>query len=1021
MEEKFSITNASAGSGKTFSLTQAVLSKLFSEEKDSYKKILALTFTNNSANEMKRRILDELNQISTNPEKSAIFQSLNIAKQYSKKYVIKKSKELLNKILHNFSFFQISTIDKFNHRLIRSFSSDLSLSYNFDLIIENDEFSEDLISNFINDLKKDSFLMNLLINYSQIKQTESKSWDITYDLKNLLEIIWDENNHEFINENTLDKNDFNSLAQNIKLATSRLISEIKSMCNNIEEEILSSNLSDESFSYKALPNFLEEVKNNNFRHIKLKSLTKRLLSNSLLKKDFLNDDGKVFMLNISAQLQNAINSVIKLKTYLNLNENLTLNFLTKNIIRYSKQYQKENNLLLISDFNSLISENISGQPTPFIYEKIGTRFNNYYIDEFQDTSKLQWNNLIPLVSHAITNEEDGSELGNLFIVGDPKQSIYGWRGANPETFNNLNNQNPFFLKPSLSKLGKNFRSFSEIINFNNNFFTHLSGKVKIDSISSNYSSLKQKTNKLKCGGYVSIKKFESTKSDYKENVLKEILSIINKKKRQKFKSSDIAILARTNPECNAISSFLMNNNIEVNSEELLALSSSKEVMLIIDIIRLFYDQNDLEAKKNILKYISIRTKRKNKFKFISKNLKLDANVFFNQVLNLDYDFYVSLDLYEAAHYITDSLRYFTKSTMQVNFLLEELYIFNNKNYSEKKSFIEYWNLKKDKLKVNLIQENNAVKVLTIHKSKGLEFPIVILPFFDFKLNKLDDKVWVSFLDKVVKGNFILSNSEYLKSFDDSVKYSLLRNEEKIISENVNVMYVALSRAILENHVLIKSTSARNYKSANDLVCSFFDDLKKSKDQNFFKFGKSIYKKDLVKKTTKRLKIIDDSLYRRNYNKINSFIKLKETNQEIIFGNLFHKIMSEIEHSFQVDITINSFYNRGLISVDDKKYFLNTINSIVKHPQLKPFFERENIIYNEREIFIPPNSTVIPDKTVILDDGSIQILDYKTGKKNDKYLSQLKKYTKTLRAAKYDVRNAFLVYVNKKIEVVEVVD
>ena len=629
-----------------------------------------------------------------------------------------------------------------------------------------------------------------------------------------------------------------------------MISEIKSVCNNVEEEIISSKLSDESFSYRALPNFLEEVKNNNFRHIKLKTLTKRLLSNSLLKKDFLNDDGKAFMLNVSVKLENAINSIYKLKTYLNLNENLTLNFLTKNIIRYSKQYQKENNLLLISDFNSLISENISGQPAPFIYEKIGTRFNNYYIDEFQDTSKLQWNNLIPLVSHAITNEEDGSELGNLFIVGDPKQSIYGWRGANPETFNNLNNQNPFFLKPTLSKLGKNFRSFGEIINFNNNFFTHLSGKVKIDSISNNYSSLKQKTNKLKSGGYVAIKKFEGTKSDYKENVLKEILSIINKKKRQKFKLSDIAILARTNPECNTISSFLMNNNIEVNSEELLALSSSKEVMFIIDIIRMFYNQNDLEAKKNILKYISIKTKRKNKFKFISNNLKLDANVFFNEVLNLDYDFYVSLDLYEATHYVTDSLRYFTKSTMQVNFLLEELYIFNNKNYSDKKSFIEYWNLKKDKLKVNLIQENNAVKVLTIHKSKGLEFPVVILPFFDFKLNKLDDKVWVSFSDKDVKGNFILNNSEYLKFFDDSMKHSLLRNEEKIISENVNVMYVALSRAILENHVLIKSTSVRDYKSANDLLCSFFDDLKNSKDQNFFKFGKSIYKKDLVKKQLK---------------------------------------------------------------------------------------------------------------------------------------------------------------------------
>ena len=140
------------------------------------------------------------------------------------------------------------------------------------------------------------------------------------------------------------------------------------------------------------------------------------------------------------------------KTYVNLYGNLNLNYLIYNIVEYATKFQRENNLLLISDFNSLITENISGQPAPFIYEKIGTKFSNYFIDEFQDTSDLQWNNLVPLTSHSVMNEELNDDGGNLFIVGDPKQSVYRWRGANPETFTNLQKSNPFFIKPKICLL-----------------------------------------------------------------------------------------------------------------------------------------------------------------------------------------------------------------------------------------------------------------------------------------------------------------------------------------------------------------------------------------------------------------------------------------------------------------------------------------------------------------------------------------------------------------------------------------
>ena len=216
MTEKFQIINASAGSGKTFSLATNVIIKLLTADEDSYKKVLALTFTNNSANDMKRRILTELKQISIDPDKSLVFKSSNLSKLLALNIAKGKAKRVLNKILHNFSFFQISTIDKFNHRLIRSFSRDLALSYDFDLVIERDEFTDQLIEKFFNDLKKESFLSDLIIDYSNNKHNKNKSWDITYDIKKLLDIIWDENNYKHISTTDLDKESFKNLNRTLQ-------------------------------------------------------------------------------------------------------------------------------------------------------------------------------------------------------------------------------------------------------------------------------------------------------------------------------------------------------------------------------------------------------------------------------------------------------------------------------------------------------------------------------------------------------------------------------------------------------------------------------------------------------------------------------------------------------------------------------------------------------------------------------------------------------------------------------------
>ena len=336
MTEKFQIINASAGSGKTFSLATNIIIKLLTADEDSYKKVLALTFTNNSANEMKRRILTELKQISIDPDKSLVFKSSNLSKLLALNTVKGKAKRVLNKILHNFSFFQISTIDKFNHRLIRSFSSDLTLSYDFDLVIERDEFTDQLIEKFFDDLKKESFLSDLIIDYSNNKHNKNKSWDITYDIKKLLDIIWDENNYKHISTTHLDKESFKNLNKTLQKTLGKISKKLKGIGLKIENKI--SNIDQSSFSYNALPKLLSDIQLIDIYNVKTDQVFKRLKNNTLIKKIKINSEINELIEELNPSINDLISLINKHKAYNNLIYNLPLNYLIYNIVNYSRNF-----------------------------------------------------------------------------------------------------------------------------------------------------------------------------------------------------------------------------------------------------------------------------------------------------------------------------------------------------------------------------------------------------------------------------------------------------------------------------------------------------------------------------------------------------------------------------------------------------------------------------------------------------------------------------------------------------------
>ena len=1016
MSEKFQIINASAGSGKTFALATNVIIKILKGNEDSFKKILALTFTNNSANEMKKRILEDLKQISIDPSKSLIFRSSNLNKLFTIDSIKPKAKKVLNKILHNFSFFQVSTIDKFNHRLIRSFSSDLSLSHNFDLVIETDEFSDDLLEKFFNDLEKESFLSDLIIKYASSKHNNNKSWDIAYDIKNLLDIIWDENNYKYVGDKTMDVDSFKNLEKTLSLTLKKNRKKIEKLSLKIENQI--SGIDQSYFSYGTLPKFLHQTQSLDLKKIKTEQVLKRLENNTILKKENSTDESLKLISKIKPDIIDMILLVNRQKTYNNLNDNLYLNYLVYNIVNYSKKFQKENNLLLISDFNSLISENISDHPAPFIYEKIGTKYNNYFIDEFQDTSELQWKNLVPLASHSITNEELNDEGGNLFLVGDPKQSIYRFRGAKPETFTNLKSINPFFIKPELSSLATNYRSYSKIVDFNNKFFKSISKLIRADIIEYNYREHEQNFLDQKKGGYLSFHFIDSVEKDYDDKSSKKLLKIIKEKEKQGFNLSDIAILCRNNQQCNLVSTYLIENDIKVNSEELLALSSSNEVIFIIDFIRLLYNKNDLNAKKNILKFISLSDNNKNKYDFIFKYMSKSVDEIFDTLLSLDYLTTSKLELYLACEKLISTVEFLNQAEMQVYFLLDEIYNFCYNKKSNSESFLDYWETKKKKLKVNLIEETNAVKVLTIHKSKGLEFPIVILPYFDFKLTKPDNKIWVNFSEKKIDGNFLLNYNDSLKFFNNDFAKRMHLYNDQMTLDNINVMYVSLSRAILENHVICQEKNIDAEKTSGTLLRAYFS-TSSTKSKTFYEIGTSKLKTDFSSKKLKTLNLINTKI-NKNHKGFNNYYK-SDKRLSSSFGNIFHNIMSEIEYEHQSDYVINDYHNRGIIDNNDKKRIINYIDLIMNHDTLKMFFSKENVVYNEREIFIPPDIVIIPDKIVFKSDSEVYILDYKTGEKNKDHEKQLRSYSSALKKANYRVKGAFLVYISNKIEVLKIDD
>jgi len=1023
LKSTYEIFNASAGSGKTFTLTSRYLVKLLgSTENESYKRILALTFTNKASEEMKNRILSSLNEFSKfkNYEKpSEILKDVKNQLDISFKEICLRAKNRIDLLLHNFSFFNVSTLDSFNHGIIKAFAKELNLAKDFKLVLDNNELTENTIKELLTRVGNDKAITDSLIDFANSKILEGKSWDVSYDLKELSGILSNEN-HYFKVKKLKQKTTIEFV--HIK---KEIIQRIKKIDKVISDGVrLSKNVITKTipfvFSRNSFPNFLEKLKNKEFKKIKTESLRKLFENETLIiKKSRLDNEEAASQLikKLFIYFEEIEKNLIDRHLLNAFLDSLVPLSLLNQISLISKKIMDKNGELLISDFNKIISEEIKNQPSPYIFEKTGTRFSHYLIDEFQDTSLLQWANLIPLVSHSIESYENEVNGGSLLLVGDLKQSLYRWRGADPNIFFSLiNNQNPFTIEQQNQTLKKNYRSSDNIINFNNDFFKHVSEKLIYKENQILYeSSVKQDLNNNK-GGYVSINFIENkNKKELYDSYLINTLKVINDCRERGFSYFDQAIIVRNKNQQKLIADFLTARSIPVISAEALLISSSPKVKLLVELIRLRHAPNDLKSRGIVLKQMIPDDESVDTFEFFNKLLNQSIESFFKSLFGISFKKFLKLSVCSALVNVQRKMNW--EDNVHIQFLNDELFEFFSNNDKNEIQFLDYWENNQDKLNIVTSGSADAIQILTVHKSKGLEFPVIIFPFADSESHKsYNKKVWMPFKNNGQTTDFLIPfNNLIQKEISAGLElYNKVRKEEEL--DNINVLYVALTRAASELYIIANNPIKTSYTSHNGLLKSF---LEKSNNDNKkalqYQFGDKT-KINLTKKVSSKSEY--DILNTSKYVSYTPSYITQYSDQKINFGILFHKFMSKIEYSYQIENEQEVFKNTTALNKKSLDEIIDLAKSILSNKTLNQYFTKKYRVMCEKEIITPSGEILIPDRVLISEKKTCIIIEYKTGEKRKEHALQVGKYKNTLVDMGLNVEKSFLVYVYPIIEVIE---
>ena len=966
------VLKASAGSGKTFRLTNDYVDLL---KKSSHNQILAVTFTNKATEEMKTRIVKVLNKRAKEKDDKQAF-------------------EYLKSILHDYSHFNISTIDKFFQKIVRSMFRELGFSGLYNLVLDKTQLIEDSVDEMRMNLDQYENAYNLLLEHALGKLKEGKDWSFSGELKSLTSMLWKE---EFMNltpdELSLYK------YENVKKLFSECVTEREKILNewaelaaNAKMSFKKAGLDLKKDSNRGVLTRLEgfiDKKINFFTETQQANLS---LNGVLTKEKFKKHASDLISTGFDKDIAAFANSYsdVNLRKYFTINAVISHAIYLPVIVEIHSLIRdrlRDKNEFLLSEMNHLLAGMIGENDAPFIYEKVGTQIKNYLLDEFQDTSSMQWRNFIPLVGDSLAH---GNES---LVVGDVKQSIYRWRNSD---WNILAHKikEEFKVNCEEDSLEDNWRSLRKIVDFNNSFFEKLVNFLADEEIKSVYSDVAQKIDperKLPEGGYVNWKVWKTLekgeKVDFVEEELKAIYDDVTDVLSKGFRKKDIGILVRSKKHGVLVSKYLLDRGINVISSESLLVSSSDEVKLLIYILKVLSNKND-ELNKFIFENLKTFSKKK---QVGTSSISLDAE----EVLQAS-----NLPLFEQVErYIQIfGLSENKESIVYIQAFQDLVFDYNQKRSSDVNGFLSWWELEGKNISIEGSVGVDAVNILTIHKSKGLDFPVVLVPFCEWSLTINNEVKWFRNEANIFKNDLPLLPLKISKDLEKTIykdEYDKEMLYKKI--DSLNLIYVALTRA--QGIMYIYSAPGNGhdvYKWVDNVLKQYTQDITASIEENVnlteYRFGELEHFEVEDKKV--EAESCECGYPSKDYKELVEINLQTENSLSQHKGNVLHGILQFIKTSEDAPKALKKALRMGLIASAEEGYVKCQLEEIFNNPDIKSWFDGTYpIIWNERTII--SKELYRPDR-IMEKDGELLVVDYKFGEPNDKYISQIRNYIKLLK-------------------------
>jgi len=1059
----FIVYKSSAGSGKTFTLVKEYLA-LVLVKPSLFRHVLAITFTNKAANEMKQRILSSLKEMAEYEK----FENSNAVKflmpviiketGLTKEDVKNNCKRVLELILHNYSDFGVSTIDSFVHKIIRSFAFDLHLPMNFEVELNTDELLSKVIDLLLNQVGSNDILTKLLVEFVQSKADEDKNWNIENDLFTVSKSLLKEDSQVFVEKlKDLQLGDFIKINSDLNKYIRNFEKSLSKPGQEAIQIIDSRGIPLESFfrGNSGITAYFKRFAENDYKKILPNSYTLATIENDKwhATKASVQDKSDIDEIKSSLiTLYNQINDLIKdqlenYKTYSEIIKNLYPVAILSSIEKLMTEYKAENNIVLISEFNKRISEVVLAEPVPFIYERVGEKYQHFLVDEFQDTSILQWQNLLPLIDNSLA---DGNK--NL-IVGDGKQAIYRWRNGEVEQFAHLpkvfnrsddavseQREDALIRNYAEKQLNSNFRSKPEIVKFNNALFTFLKSYLPED-LKQIYNGVEQKYLEGNEGGYVNIDFYNKDSSDYNfaDYNIHKVKEVISEVIDNGYLYEDIAILCRSNTHASQIAGSLLKEDIQVISSESLLINNSPEVRFLVATFKVLLSENNQLAKTEMVRWLldSARIsgnldEKLNTLNISQSSSKKDEkkpgfwNLLSEEGFNVNRVSLLSLPVYEICEELIRIFNLNQKSDPYLQFFLDVIIEQSAKPEFDLAEMVLLWDQKKDKFSIVVPEGINAVKVMTIHKSKGLEFPIVIYPFAKESHKAHGEQLWVEFDDDSYSqlSTTLITTSKQIE--ETKFKETYDTEKSKSLLDLLNVMYVVLTRPTDQLYILAGELPKKRGESINVPV------LLKEYLLNIGTWDESLLQYEFGIKTKNEKTAgapsgnysMDQFISNAWRDKI--YLSLQapeywETDAPVAkqdLGKLIHKIFSEIISVDDKDHVLEKYLLNGIISSDEKNKLEKDIDILFADQRISRLFRRGPVVKPESEILLPNGKTFRPDR-VNFDKDSTEVIDFKTGKESKSHQKQIKTYIDILREMGYGNVKGYLLYINET-KVLEVI-